>query len=36
MRGQGIEYKIEGEDGIERSPANTSSQNKIQRKIGAG
>ncbi|KAJ7796416.1 hypothetical protein B0H13DRAFT_1934590 [Mycena leptocephala] len=36
MRGQGIEYKIEGEDGIERSPTNATSQNKIQRKFGAG
>jgi hypothetical protein len=35
MRGQGIENKIEGGDGIVRSPANTASQNKIQRKIGA-
>jgi hypothetical protein len=35
MRGQRIEYKIEGEDGIVRSPANAASQNKIRRKIGA-
>jgi hypothetical protein len=30
-----MEYKIEGNDGTERSRANAAGQNKIQRKIGA-